>query len=163
MLFFDDDPRRRSITPNRDLDPTYARPQPWFVGNGKGLMIFIVSLVAILSAVRVYSAVWMAEVAWAWWHHTDDRKISYNPADWITADDYPMEALRQDQQGIVRIAWRVSADGHVSECWTMETSGFALLDQAACRAILRSGRYPAVAGSTAPRVFSRRVIWKIPE
>ena len=37
------DPPRPTV-----LDPTYARPEPWFVGSGKGLMITILVRCGVL-------------------------------------------------------------------------------------------------------------------
>lgn len=39
-----------------------------------------------------------------------------DPAEWIGPDDYPAEALRNGDQGIVSITWVVGADGRVSDC-----------------------------------------------
>jgi len=59
-----DRPRR----PNTDkLDPTRARPEPWFVGNGQGLMIAVLVICGVLVVVRIASFLWMAETAWTWW------------------------------------------------------------------------------------------------
>lgn len=57
------------IEPSRPtvLDPTYARPEPWFVGNGRGLMIAVLLLVAIVLALRGVTTWWALEDAWRWW------------------------------------------------------------------------------------------------
>jgi TonB family protein len=88
--------------------------------------------------------------------------VSTNPADWITSDDYPMAALRNNEEGAVTITWVVDGNGSVGDCKTLHTSGHAVLDRAACNAIMRRARYPAVPAGTAPRVFTRRVVWQIP-
>ena len=62
-----EDLARRGARPQNGLDPLRARPEPWFVGSGKGLMIGVVSLIAVLIGVRGLSTIWMAEEAWAWW------------------------------------------------------------------------------------------------
>ena len=56
----------RPMVLNSPLDPTRARPEPWFVGNGRGLMIGIISLCVVLLIARGLTMVWMAEAAWDW-------------------------------------------------------------------------------------------------
>lgn len=91
-----------------------------------------------------------------------ERMPTDNPAAWITADDYPAEALRNNEEGTVSITWVVGSDGRVSDCAATTSSGHASLDRAACAAIMRNGRYVAVPPATPPRIFTRRVVWKIP-
>ncbi|GAA0665553.1 TonB family protein [Sphingomonas insulae] len=86
-----------------------------------------------------------------------------DPARWIVADDYPVSALRANVEGVVSIAWTVGSDGLVTDCVATASSGHADLDRAACNAIARRGRYPAVEISAKPRVFERRVVWQIPD
>ena len=71
-----DRPRR----PNTDkLDPTRARPEPWFVGNGQGLMIAVLVICGVLVVVRiavrrdkdidgdfVRASRWYVEHYWMW-------------------------------------------------------------------------------------------------
>lgn len=87
---------------------------------------------------------------------------SPNPAGWITSDDYPMAALRNNEEGTVTITWVVDGDGRVADCKTLRTSGHDSLDRAACDAITRRARYPAAPSGSLPRVFTRRVAWKLP-
>ena len=86
-----------------------------------------------------------------------------DPAGWIVPDDYPAPALRGNMEGRVAIAWTVGSDGLVTECITTASSGHGILDRAACDAIARRARYPAVETTAKPRVFERRVVWQIPD
>ena len=61
----DKGPVRPSVL-NSPLDHTRARPEPWFVGGGRGLMIGIVSICALLLIARAFTMIWMAEAAWDW-------------------------------------------------------------------------------------------------
>ncbi len=88
---------------------------------------------------------------------------STDPADWITVDDYPAAALRANVQGIVTISWVVGASGRVTDCVVTTSSGSADLDRAACGAITLRARYPRAAEGEKPRIYSRRVVWKIPD
>lgn len=87
---------------------------------------------------------------------------STDPAEWITADDYPADALRRNQEGTVTIRWQVASNGRATDCTIAATSGHASLDRAACRAILRSARYPATAPDAPLRALTRRVVGKSP-
>ena len=88
-----------------------------------------------------------------------------NPAAWITADDYPTTALKAGQQGDSVIFWTITKDGVVKDCRTLFSSGFASLDQAACNALTRRGRYlPALneQGQAVAIHNARRVLWRLP-
>lgn len=90
-----------------------------------------------------------------------------NPADWITNDDYPSDALSAEAQGTTAIRWDINTAGRVENCTVTSSSGNASLDRAACNALTRRGRYaPALDQGGAPiRVTgqSRRVVWRLPE
>ncbi|MBB5985523.1 energy transducer TonB [Sphingobium lignivorans] len=86
------------------------------------------------------------------------------PATWITNDDYPMEALRNEQSGVSHIAWTIETDGRAGQCHVVRASAHAALDEAACRLILRNGRYePArdAQGRAIRAVDQRRVVWRL--
>lgn len=89
-----------------------------------------------------------------------------NPANWISSDDYPPSALRQEAQGTTAITWDINEQGRVENCRVTSSSGNAALDDAACKAITRRGRYtPAVDqnGNPIRSSQSRRVVWRLPE
>lgn len=89
-----------------------------------------------------------------------------NPADWISTDDYPPSALRAEEEGTTAIAWTINTQGRVENCRVTSSSGSRALDDAACRAITRRGRYsPALdqSGNPIATTSSRRVVWKIPQ
>ncbi|SEK48379.1 outer membrane transport energization protein TonB [Sphingomonas palmae] len=89
-----------------------------------------------------------------------------NPADWISTDDYPPSSIRAEEEGTSVIAWTINAQGRVENCRTTSSSGSSALDQAACRAITRRGRYsPATdaAGNPIATTATRRVVWKLPQ
>ena len=77
-----------------------------------------------------------------------------DPAAWITADDYPLEALRNNQEGTVRLAIAVDKDGKGIGCIVEVSSGASSLDEAGCTALMarasfrpaRTVRGKAVAG-----------------
>lgn len=85
--------------------------------------------------------------------------------DWITYGDYPAGARQQRQQGTVMILWTIGVDGRVTDCLPVITSGTASLDQAACNAIIRRGRFePALDKDGKPMIshYARKVVWRLP-
>jgi protein TonB len=89
-----------------------------------------------------------------------------NSASWVTNDDYPSRALREEKEGVTGVSWDITTDGRVANCRVTSSSGSDDLDQAACASITRRGRYkPAVddAGKPIASTGSRRVRWQIPK
>ena len=83
----------------------------------------------------------------------------------ISNDDYPIDALRHDRDGVVGIQYRVDVSGKVSECRVTLTSGWPDLDAATCAAILKRGRFqPATdaGGSPVSDVRQLRYRWALP-
>jgi len=89
-----------------------------------------------------------------------------NPANWITNDDYPSSAIRDEAEGTVAIEWEINTEGRVENCRVTSSSGNRALDDAACNLITRRGRYtPALdqAGNPMRSKDRRRVVWRLPE
>ena len=89
-----------------------------------------------------------------------------NPADWITNDDYPAEAIRSESEGTTGIKWTINTAGRVENCVVTASSGSSSLDQAACRALVRRGRYTPASDATGNPIAttsSRRVVWRLPK
>lgn len=89
-----------------------------------------------------------------------------SPGDWVTSDDYPPSALRNEEQGSTGFKLDVGADGRPTSCTVTRSSGFADLDETACRLLQRRGRFtPAkdTAGNGMASVYSSSVRWQIPK
>lgn len=70
---------------------------------------------------------------------------------WITPDDYPALAVRQGISGDVVIRVAVEADGRVSRCDVVVSSGSAELDGTTCRVTRQRARLdPAIGADGAP-------------
>lgn len=72
--------------------------------------------------------------------------------------DYPLMARKMGMQGSVQIRCRLSRDGTRVAAEVAAASPYALLDQAALRAVDRVGRFPAVP----PEVAGEEVVLTIP-
>jgi len=86
-------------------------------------------------------------------------------AHWFTDRDYPMEAIRLNQQGGVLTRLIVGTDGRVAECLVVDGSGVPILDSVTCRVLVERGRYkPALtaAGDPVRALTSVRIQWRIP-
>lgn len=89
-----------------------------------------------------------------------------NSALWVTTDDYPSRALREEREGVTGVAWDITTDGRIENCRVTSSSGSPDLDEAACRNITRRGRYtPAkdTAGNPIAATGRRNVRWQMPQ
>jgi len=59
----------------------------------------------------------------------------------FSADDYPVEALRNGEEGTVRAKLDVDRQGRVSRCMIVQSSGFASLDGATCNVLERRAHF----------------------
>ena len=89
-----------------------------------------------------------------------------NSGSWATTDDYPARALREEREGVTRFTLTVGPDGRVANCSVTGSSGSPDLDDAACRALTRRGRFePKLDGNGNPTTgtWSNSVRWQIPK
>lgn len=87
-----------------------------------------------------------------------------NPGMWVTAQDYPSEALRDNTEGTVGFQLGISPAGRITDCHIRASSGSPVLDQATCQLIhLRAMFRPALeAGKPTAGTYSNRIRWVIP-
>ncbi len=87
-----------------------------------------------------------------------------SPQGWVTNDDYPPSAQRDGVEGTTSFALQVGSDGKVQSCSITKSSGSTVLDDTACRLLLRRAKFnPAkdAAGNAVPAVFPSRFRWQI--
>ena len=86
---------------------------------------------------------------------------------WVSSDDYPSRALREEKEGVVGISFDISADGRVSNCQVTSSSGTPELDQATCAPFTRRARYNPAQDSAGNKIAqngqSQRIRWQIPK
>jgi len=88
-----------------------------------------------------------------------------NPGQWITPDDYPAQALRDNLSGNVGFRLNVDVAGNVSACVITISSGQPILDKAACDLISARARFsPAtnMHGKPVASTYTSEVRWQIP-
>lgn len=89
-----------------------------------------------------------------------------NLSSYFSTDDYPGDALRARAEGTVSFRLEINAEGRVSRCNIVESSGNASLDAKTCEVLISRARYePArnAAGEAVPGGDAGRVTWRLPE
>lgn len=84
---------------------------------------------------------------------------------WVTTQDYPTADLRAEHQGSVRFRLDIDAQGRVSQCSIVASSGFTGLDEATCKYVSRRARFePATNadGQPATGSYLGTIRWIIP-
>ena len=88
-----------------------------------------------------------------------------NLASYISDDDYPVEALRNEEQGIVGFELHIGPDGRVSDCRIVASSGAASLDAATCRIMSARARFSPARdsnGNATADAMTARIRWVLP-
>ena len=88
------------------------------------------------------------------------------PGEWVTDNDYPSRALREEREGVTRFRLSVGPDGRVTDCQVTGSSGSPDLDDATCANLRRRARFgPATDGEGQPTSgsYSNAVRWQIPK
>lgn len=83
----------------------------------------------------------------------------------VSVTDYPLEALRNGEQGQVGFELDVAPHGAVTTCRVIRSSGSTSLDGATCRIMTERARFrPArdAAGNGVADRFRSRVTWEMP-
>lgn len=85
-----------------------------------------------------------------------------NPANWVTTNDYPSRALREEREGTTGFRVSIGADGRVASCTITSSSGHSDLDEATCNNVTRRGRFRSPSDGYG-NTYSSRVRWVIPD
>jgi periplasmic protein TonB len=67
--------------------------------------------------------------------------VSTTVASMISNEDYPVEALRNDWQGTVKVKLRIGTNGRPRACRIVQSSGHARLDLKTCEIMLVRARF----------------------
>jgi TonB family protein len=88
-----------------------------------------------------------------------------SPATWFTSADYPADAMRNGESGLVRVRFVVGPDGRVRDCKPITPSGSKSLDTTTCNLLTTRARYwPArdAAGRAMSQTGTKRFRWLLP-
>ena len=86
-------------------------------------------------------------------------------AAYVTNEDYPIQALENDEQGRVEFILEISPEGRATRCHVVATSGSRLLDLRTCQIMLVRARFePArsASGAAVADTFSSSLTWTMP-
>ncbi|WP_432769755.1 energy transducer TonB [Sphingopyxis sp.] len=89
-----------------------------------------------------------------------------NPGRWVTNDDYPPEAMREEREGTTGFRITIDAKGLPADCEIVSSSGHADLDAATCRLVVERARFTPgrdAAGRATGGTYSNRIRWQIPD
>lgn len=87
------------------------------------------------------------------------------PQSWVTNNDYPSRAMREERQGTTRFTLTIGTDGRVTNCTVTGSSGHADLDNEVCRLMSRRARFNAATdgeGQPTTGTWSSAFRWEIP-
>src|SRR3546814_18981908 len=82
-----------------------------------------------------------------------------NPGTWVTPDDYPSRALREEREGTTGFKLAIDANGKVVDCQITSSSSSPDLDAEACKNLMRRARFRPAA-DTDGHARARRC-WKL--
>lgn len=88
-----------------------------------------------------------------------------NPGGWVTNDDYPVSAMREEREGMTGFKLTIGADGLPTGCDIVAPSGHADLDTATCQLIMQRARFTPgrnARGEAVGGTYSNRIRWQIP-
>lgn len=89
-----------------------------------------------------------------------------NPGLWVTTNDYPQSAIRNEAEGVVKFRLSVGTNGKVTGCEVTGSSGTEALDRAACAKLMLRGRFEPASDSTGALVagsYTGAVRWQLPK
>jgi len=96
----------------------------------------------------------------------EPAKARANLASYVSNEDYPDSAIRNEEQGTTGFRLDVSADGRVSNCTITASSGSSALDNATCRLMRSRARFTPATDSTGAKTsdsVSSRIRWVLPK
>ena len=93
-------------------------------------------------------------------------KARANLASYVSNDDYPSDAQRNEEQGTTRFTLSVGTNGRVTGCTVTSSSGSSSLDRTTCRLMQSRARFtPATdnRGNPTTDSVSGSIRWVLPE
>ncbi len=89
-----------------------------------------------------------------------------NLASYVSDDDYPSTAIRNEEQGTTRFRLGVGPNGQVTECSVVGSSGSSALDSATCRLMKQRAKFTPArnsAGEPTSDSVTSSIRWVLPE
>jgi protein TonB len=92
-------------------------------------------------------------------------KARANLASYFSDDDYPQDAIRNEQQGTTGVRLDIGPDGRVTNCTVTSSSGSSSLDNTTCRLLRSRARFTPATDSSGARTrdtTNTRIVWRLP-
>lgn len=89
-----------------------------------------------------------------------------DPSEWVTRSDYRPRWVREEMSGTVRFELSIGADGKISDCRILRSSGHTALDQATCRLVTKRAKFKSAKNQFGEKVsstYANTVLWQIPD
>lgn len=89
-----------------------------------------------------------------------------NRAAWVTADDYPSSAMREEIEGLVEVELSIGTTGRAVACGIRQSPNAPALEEQNCRTLMRRARFnPATDANGRPVIgtFTSRIRWELPD
>jgi protein TonB len=89
-----------------------------------------------------------------------------NLASYVSDEDYPSSAVRNEEQGTTRFRLSVGPNGQVTECSVVGSSGSSALDSATCRLMKQRAKFTPArnsAGEPTSDSVTSTIRWVLPE
>lgn len=86
-------------------------------------------------------------------------------ARWVTTDDYPPSDIRAGHTGTVQFRVAIDAEGEVTGCTVLSSSGYPGLDAATCRNVSKRARFNPATDAEGAKVagsYTGTIRWVIP-
>jgi protein TonB len=77
----------------------------------------------------------------------EPARAKANLASYVSDEDYPSTAIRNEEQGTTRFRLGVGPDGKVKECTVTSSSGSPALDSTTCKLMRQRARFTPATGS----------------
>lgn len=87
-----------------------------------------------------------------------------NLGEWVTRDDYPARAIREEWTGVTRFRLDIGADGRVTGCTVTAGSGHEELDRVACTRVGARARFEPAMDENGAKVvgtYAGAIRWEI--
>ena len=100
-----------------------------------------------------------------WADVTGPRRAKADLVKIFSTDDYPLEAIKREEQGTVAYRLTINRRGHVSRCEITSSSGSEALDGQTWRILTRRARFEPARddfGKRIPDTYTGRIRWELP-
>jgi protein TonB len=89
-----------------------------------------------------------------------------NPSAWMSDDDYPPSAIRDEAAGTAGYRLEVNEQGRVSGCTITQSTGNSALDATTCRLLTSRAKFTPgrdASGNSVGGIYPGRVTWRLPQ